>query len=129
MLLIQCITAYTAVLALSEQEMNYETALALVVLKKRLAPHVEFFAGKERALIDEYGKRDDAGKLIRSGQDGFVLDETKDLREYAARRAELSATNVPEDFEPLHAPSPQQIKPAHLEALEGFICFDERSAT
>ena len=125
MILIRCITAYTALLALSEQSMPYDTALAFVLLKKKLAPHAEFYAEKERELVEEYAKREN-GEIVMDGPGRFVLDTDKDLAEYNCRKRELASTEVPEEFEPIKASCPEKISPAHIEALEGFVEFKEK---
>lgn len=127
MTLIKCITAYTALLALSSQTMPYDTALAFVLLKKRLAPHVEFFSEKERELVETYAKRDADGNVVMESPGKFVLDPEKNIGEYNARRRELSATEVPEAFELITVTCPDKISPAHIEALEGFIEFKEQN--
>lgn len=126
MTLIRCITAYTALLALSEQAVPYDTALAIVLLKKRLAAHTEFYAAKEWELIETYGKRDDNGKIVTDGPGRFVLDPEKDIAEYDRLKRELASTEVPEEFEPVKVSCPDKISPAHIEALEGFMEFKEK---
>lgn len=126
MTLIKCVTAYTALLALSSQTMPYDTALAFVLLKKRLAPHVEFFSEKERELVETYAKRDADGNVVMESPGRFVLDPEKNLAEYNRLKRELASTEVPEEFEPVKASCPDKISPAHIEALEGFVEFKEK---
>lgn len=125
MLLIQCVTAYTAITALAQQSMDYKTALALVLLKKRLAPHAEFYAQKERELVETYAKRSETGEIIMDGPNRFALDSDKDLAEYNRKRQELASAQIPEEITPVKASGIDRITPAHLEALEGFVEFGE----
>ncbi len=124
MLLIQCVTAYTALTALSKQEMPHKAALAMVLAKKRLAPHVEFYVEKERELVETFAKRDEKGDVIKTGENSFALDTNKDIGEYSRRSRELASTEIPEPIEPIKAPFPDKISPAHIEALEGIIEFE-----
>ena len=57
MYLIQCVNAYTAVLAMTQQEHDYKLAYALTTLKRRLQPHIEFFTQQEFKLVEEYATR------------------------------------------------------------------------
>lgn len=123
MQLIQCVSAYLALIALSDKEYDYRTAHALTVLKRKLKPHVEFYTAEERKLVSEYAQKDDAGKAVFTPHGTFVFKDGAKPEEYAERRAELGAVEVGEEFAPVCASAPSAISPAHLEALEGFVCF------
>ena len=122
MFLIECVNAYMAVQALMEVECDYRTAHALVVLKKRLLPHVEFFSAEEMKLVEAYAARGEDGKVKMDGS-RFVFAPGADTAAYARRRAELGTVEVEEEFPVLHAPLPPKVKPVHIEALEKFIEF------
>lgn len=125
MQLIQCVSAYIALLALSDKECDYRTAHALVTLKRMLKPHVEFYAGEEKKLVSEYAEKDERGDVVFTPQGTFKFRNEAKAGEYAARRAELNAVPVAEDFSPASVSMPVSISPAHLEALEGFLVFEE----
>lgn len=124
--LIQCVNAYTAILALSDRECDYKTAHGLVLLKHRLQPHVEFFALREMELVSEYAAKDENGRPDINDRGKFVFADPVKAEEYAARRAELGMVDVQESFPLLHVSMPATIRPMYLEALEGFLIFDDK---
>lgn len=123
MYLIQCVNAYTAVLAMTQQEHDYKLAYALTTLKRRLQPHIEFFTQQEFKLVEEYATRDEKGKVILNERGNFTFQDPEKTEEYAERRTALGMVEVNEVFPALTVPAPKTIKPVHLEALEGFIEF------
>ena len=123
MYLLQCVAAYTAVLALMRKETDYETAYALVTLKRLLEPHVEFFCAEEMKLVREYAEQDGSGGLKLTEDGGFVFRDKALAPEYARRRAELGTVEVREKFPHFTLPRPKSILPAHLEALDAFVSF------
>lgn len=125
MYLKQCVDAYGAVLDMMEKEWDYKTAHALVTLKRKLQPHVDFFTKEEMKLAKEYAKLDKQGNIIFTERGTFPFREKDMAKEYAARRTELGTVKVQEDFKPLRVPMPERITPAQLEALEGFLEFEE----
>ena len=126
MVLLEGVAAYMAVESLMEQECPYKTAHALILIKKKLRPHVEFFAQEEKKLVELYGQRDEKGNICLEGR-SFRFRSDVDPREYERKRAELCDVEIEEVFEKVHAPTPAVISPAHLEALEKFIIFEERT--
>lgn len=125
MYLKQCADAYVAVLKMMEQEWDYDTAHALMMLKRRLQPEVEFFTREELKLAKEYAELDEQGEIRFTGRGTFRFREKEKAQEYAARRTELGMVGVQEPFELLHLPKPGRITPVQLEALEPFIAFEE----
>lgn len=125
MYLIQCVNAYAAVLAMNQQEHEYKMAYALAALKRKLQPHVEFFTGEEMKLVEQYSQKDDKGKTILNERGNFTFADPEKAGEYAERRTELGMVEVNEDFQPMRVPAPKTIRPVHLEALEGFMEFEE----
>ena len=124
MYLIQCVNAYAALLPLSEREWDYKTAYALVMLKRKLQPHIDFYTSKELELVEKYGKRDVAGKVIIDNAK-FTFKDAISAQEYDNARRELGMLSVSEEFAAVTVAMPASIKPVHLEALEGFILFEE----
>lgn len=125
MYLIQCVNAYTAVLAMSQQEHEYKMAYALTTLKRKLQPHVEFFTSEEMKLVEQYSQKDDKGKTILNERGNFTFADPAKVDEYAERRTALGMVEVNEDFPTMYVPAPKAIRPVHLEALEGFMEFEE----
>ncbi len=128
MLLIEAVTAYTAALAMMETETDYATAHALVLLKKRLQPHAEFFAERELELAREYGAAGPDGKLAADELGRFPFRDEEAGREYQRRKLELGSVELQEAWEKLRAPRPERIRPAVLEALSPFITFGEEES-
>ena len=124
MKLIQCVNAYTAVLALKRQEMDCKTAYALVKLKRKLQADVEFFLKEEKDLIDTYADRDEEGKIIWENPLRIQIHDPEKRKEYENKRTELCEIEVQEELKPWRAPMPKAIQPVHLEALEGLIEFE-----
>lgn len=126
MILLECVTAYMAVQALMEQPFPYKAAHALMMLKRELQPHVEFFSKEEMKLVAEFAEKDKEKQTIQWTDKGaFRFAAGKDPREYAARRENLSATDIEWGIKRIKVPCPASITPAQLEALEKFIEFEE----
>ena len=98
MKLIQCVTAYMATTELMQKEWDYKTAYALVRLRKKLQMHVDFYS---------------------------QLADPAAQEEYQVKKRELDEVEVEEEWKVFQVPQPASIKPAHLEALAGFIQFGE----
>lgn len=128
MVILECVTAYVAIQAMMERECPYKTAHALVITKKRIQTHAEFFVTEERKLVAEYAVKDEKGQPVIEANGTFRFREGTDPVQYERKRRELGAVPVEESFEPVHAPMPQVITPAQLEALEKFIVFEEEKA-
>ena len=127
--LLQCVTAYAAVLALMRKEADYETAYALATLKRMLEPHVKFFCEEEMKLVHEYAEQDGSGGLKLTEDGGFVFRDKALAPEYARRRAELGEVEVREKFPRFTLPRPKSILPSHLEALDEFVGFEDRGGS
>lgn len=123
MLLIKCVNAYAAIASMSEQQLDYQTAHALVALKSKLQPHVDFFTAEEMKLVEEYAKRDADGKIQMNPNGTFSFEHPERGAEYAQRRAKLGGVDVQDRFEVQKVPRPATIKPICLEALQDFIDF------
>lgn len=124
MILLEYVNAYMAVEALMGGECCYKTAHALVMLKKQLAPHAEFFAEKELKLVERFAEKDGEGRILWNGG-SFSFREGADPAEYARSRTELGMMPVEEEIPVRRVPAPATIKPVHLAALEKFIEFEE----
>lgn len=126
MILLECVTAYMAVQALMEQPFPYKAAHALMMLKRKMQPHVEFFSQEEMKLVEEFAEKDVVNKkILWTDKGAFRFDAGKDPSEYARRRVDLGAVEVEWGIERIKVPCPASITPAQLEALEKFIEFEE----
>ena len=125
MRLLQCVNAYTAIQSMMFDELDYQTAYALVVLKKRLLPHVEFYRKEELRLVNNYAEKDEEGKIKWVDTNRFAFKDSKQVEEYATKFNDLCAVIVQWSYEPLSVPIPERIKPSALEALECFLNFGD----
>lgn len=125
MRLLQCVNAYTAIQSMMSDELDYQTAYALVVLKKRLQPHVEFYRKEELKLVDCYAEKDDEGNIRWHDTNRFGFKDQKLAAEYATKFNDLCAVVVQWKYDPLVVPIPERIKPSALEALEEFLSFKD----
>lgn len=125
MKLIQCVDAYAAAVALAECECEYKTAYALVKLKRKLQHQVNFYSKQEYKLMEEYAVKDEQGQIEWAGPGKVQLKDAQAAEAFTSKRKELDEVDIDEEFKPMHVPAPKCIKPVHLEALEGFIVFDE----
>jgi hypothetical protein len=126
MLLLECVTAYMAVQGLMDQPFPYKTAHALMMLKRELQPHVDFFSGEEMKLVERFAEKDtESNKIVWTGKGAFRFAEGKDPAEYARCRVELGSVHVDWCAERKMVQFHASITPAQLEALEKFIEFEE----
>ncbi len=123
MYLIECVNAYLALEGLMQKELDFGTAHALVMLRRELEPHVQFFGAEERKLAKEYAELDEAGELKLSDGGRFEMRAGADAAEYERRRRELGMVEV-EDIKPRRAGNIGAVKPAVLEALSAFLEFE-----
>lgn len=128
MKLVECVKAYGAAQELSEKEWDYKTAYALVVLKRRLAEPVGFYSREEMKLVAEYAEKDEKGNVRLDERGTFTFAQPERAGEYIQKRQELGQVEADWPHKPLRAPAPGFIKPAQLEALEGFLTFEEEEA-
>lgn len=122
MLILKAVTAYMAAMQLMEQELDYKTAHALVLLKSRLQPHVDYYTHEEVRLAQEYGKKNETGNVVYDDNGRFTL-EPETAAEYNKKKLELAQVDIQEEWEKIKCPCPEKIKPVILEALQDFIEF------
>lgn len=129
MFLIQCVNAYASALAMSQREVDYKLAYALVMLKRELKPQADFFVSEEAKLVEEYAAKDEKGRVVFNERGNFTFADPAKAKEYAARREALGMVEAQERFTVRTASAPKTISAAQLEALEGFIRFEEEEAS
>lgn len=122
----EAVRAYLTIQTLSSRELDYKTAHALMITKKRLQPHVEFYSSEEMKLAEAYGEKDEKGKLIY--REGGRFNIAGDGDEYVTKKNALGEVTV-EDFEPIKVPVPERITAEQLEALDGIIDFGGEDVT
>lgn len=123
MYLIECANAYLAAVQMQQKEMDYQTALALTMVKKQLQSHVEFLQDEEMKLAEKYARKDEKGKIQWTERGTFLFRDEGAAEAYARERMALGMTQAQESFPMQRAPVPEKITPAQLEALEKFIIF------
>lgn len=123
--LIQCVNAWAAVQGLMEQEWDYPSAHALTQLRRALKPHADFFLEEELKLTERYGKKGEDGQVQFTPRGTFLFHDPNQAGEYNAKRLELGGVEVELDWEERALPCPERVRPVQLEALEGFIRFEE----
>jgi hypothetical protein len=124
MYLIECISAYIAATQMQQKEMGYQTAYALLRVKRELQTQIDFFRDEELKLIKKYARTDENGQIQWLENERFAFEDTASAEEFKREREKLCMTQTDEP-ETLHAPIPERISPAQLEALEKFIRFGE----
>lgn len=122
-MLIECVDAYLAANGLMEVEWDYPSAYALTRLRRALQPHADFFIQEENKLTRQYGQKDREGQVCFTQRGTFLFEDPAQAGEYNAKRQALGAVEVELDWEEKALPSPERIRPAQIEALEGFIRF------
>lgn len=125
MILLQCMTAYTAVQAMMRREWDYQTAHTLLRLKRWLQPHAEFFAGEEWKLAEKYGEKDENGHVRFDGNGKFRFPDEEAGQRYLEEKKKLACVEAGEEWETVSVPRPETICPAWMEALDGLIRFGE----
>lgn len=71
-----CVKSYQAINELMDERLDFSTAHALLMAKREIEPHVEFFAEKESELINRYAAKTSDGEVIFNGH-SFELDKLK----------------------------------------------------
>lgn len=127
MKLIQAVRANLAAEEMSKQTLPYDLALALVKVKKATREDTAFFIGKERELVMEYAALDEKGRVRLTEAGTFIFRDPARAGEYEEARRELGDTDVGMQPVVLRVKAPTQIKPEHIEALEGFVDFTEEA--
>ncbi len=124
MYLIECVNAYLAATQMQQKEMDYQTAYALLKIKRELQPSVDFFRDEELKLVQKYARTDENGQIQWLENERFAFEDPAGAEQFQKERERLCMTQTDEP-ERRHAPIPERISPAQIEALEKFIGFGE----
>ena len=123
MKLVQAVMAHLAAEELAKEKQRYALALALVQVRRGTQDAFEFYRRQETELVREFAQVEEGDTIKVNQAGGILMREGADPGEYEARRRELNETPWQVSWEPLEAPAPEEIRPAVLEALEGFVVF------
>ena len=105
-----------------ERELPFAQAEALVELSAKLKPQYDRYADGEKALINEYAKRDEDGNaFVVDGQVSFETVEDKVSFDNAMKT--LQEEEVAVEGLPISMPKPAAVRCSWLEALDGFVVF------
>ena len=123
MYLIECANAYLAAVQMQQKEMDYQTAFALMTVKRQLQSHVEFLQAEELKLAEKYAEKDENGRIRWTERGTFLFRDADAAEKYQRERTALGMTLVERDWTVQHAPAPEKITPMQLEALTGFVAL------
>lgn len=123
MKLSKCADGYRALLELGKEPCSFQTAHAMMKLKRKLQEEAEYLAEQEMKLAQKYAVLDDQGKIRWTGEGRFQLRPGQ-AEAYRAEVAELMNIDVSITPEEAAAP-PERITMEQLEALEGMLIFKE----
>lgn len=124
MKVIDAVRAHLAADEMGKLPWTYETALALVKVKRATQDEMEFYAAGERELVERFAKKDENGNIRVTERGAFTLNDSAQAGEYERARWELGETETQVDFAPLRVKAPETIRPEWIEALEGLIEFE-----
>ena len=119
-----CVRAYSGILEVMDSEQTYEISHALVMAKRELDAHMEFFSEKEAELVRKYAKKDEKGEIVRDGNT-VQIDNTV-FTEFKAEHDTLDGVEV-EIKERKLKTFPEKIKPAVLDKLLLVFTFPDES--
>ena len=123
MYLIDCVNAYMAAVQMGQKETDYQTAFALMKVKRQLQSSMDFLTEQEMKLAEKYAEKDEAGRIKWTKPGTFRFRDEEAAESYKKEREAICRTKVDETFDRQHAPAPEYITAAQLEALEPFISF------
>lgn len=120
--LIRAIRCFNAILELENEKMDFPTAHALIIAKRSLEPHAQFYSDSERTLIEKYAiSSADGSKVSLSGKFRLHSDH---VEEYAAERAALNGVEIEIPLTPRKLKTVPNLRPSTLEALMDAGLFE-----
>lgn len=123
MKLSKMMAAYAALSRLCEREWDYQTACDLLTLRRALAPHAAFFAEREAALAEKYGKKESDGKVHCDSTGRFALADDADPQAYREQYLSLASVEITPDWQEVTVRAEGKISPLTIEALTDFVTF------
>lgn len=115
--------AYNAIGELMNEKMSFKDAHTLLVAKKELEHHVQFYADKEHELVDKYAIKNENGEVVLNGNQ-FQMPTDK-IADFAKEHEELDSVEVAVDLKEKTIHGLTEIKPSVLEALMELFDFEE----
>ena len=126
--LIKIVNAYMAMNILSKEKLKFKDALNLSIAKNKLKEWYNFFAENERAIVAEVSKKDEKGAPVRHPDGHFEFESDAAKSKYLHDMEELSTLEVGDkDYITVIISPPTTITAELLEALDGFVFFEEAS--
>lgn len=118
--LITAVKLYEAVLKLSDTELDFASAHALLLTRNELAPHIGFFAESEKGIVLKYAEKDENGNPIVDFSNQYTIP-SEYVDRFTSERKELFEIEVEISKRKLKT-VPDKISPNALELLE--IAFE-----
>lgn len=113
--LIEAVRIYNSLQQMANKEMDYSTAHAMVMTKAELEPHIQFFAERERALLEAFAEKGPDAEPITDEMGRYTVPKAS-MRDFEAEREKLNAVEVELRVWKLKT-LPERITPAQLETL------------
>ena len=95
MYLIECINAYIAATQMQQKETDYQTAYALLRVKRELQTQVDFFREEELKLIKKYARTDESGQIQWLENERFAFEDAASAEEFKREREKLCIRHGP----------------------------------
>lgn len=125
--LIKCTHVFRAIQEIENEKTDFSTAHALIMAKRELAPHVDFYGQSEKELVKEYAIPFENGAAI--SEDGQFRLAADKYVEFAAKKAELDHVEVELNLTTTKLRTVPALKPATLETLMEVFDFSEVSTS
>lgn len=119
--LMKCALAFNAIMEIEHETFSFATAHGLVMAKRELEPHAEFYFQKEQELVEKYVGRDESGKPMMSGTQYQIPRAAAE--DYFKEKDGLN--NVEVDVTKRRIAPPPNVKPSTLEILMEVFDFDD----
>ena len=127
MKLIKIVNAYMAMGILAKERMRYKDSLLLKMARTQLKSYYDLFAEEERNIVAKVSKKDEKGSPIKYSDGHFEFASEESRAEYIRSMTELSGFEVSDsDIKVVVVSPPEMVSADTLEALDGFVIFEER---
>lgn len=117
--LVECMDAYSTILKMGNEKMDFSTAHAFAMAKRELAPHAEFFSSQEKEIVERYAMPFEDGSFLQNGKYRIHSDNTQ------AFKADMNALNDVEVEVDIvgKVKNPPNLSIAEMESLMPFFDF------